>query len=286
MMKTVDVSELSYAYEDGTVALKDVSVSVEDGEKVAVVGPNGAGKSTLLHLLAGFRMPFTGTVAIAGVGLDEGTGDQVRRNIGLLFQDPDDQIFMPTVEEDVAFGPVNLGMNDVQGRVERALRSVGIEHLAKRRPHRLSYGMKKRVAIAGVLAMDPRVLLLDEPTSGLDPRSRADLVTVLRGIKRTMVIATHDLDAAAEVVDRAVVLNTSVAWQGSMAELVSAKDVLEGAGLEPPQTAKLFRRMAGMGYDVQTVPVTMDQAAAEFAAVIEREAGRRRDGPKGTGGGR
>jgi cobalt/nickel transport system ATP-binding protein len=277
-VKAVEISALTYAYEDGTVALKGVDLSVEAGEKIAVIGPNGAGKSTLLHLIAGFRTPFTGTVKVMGVPLDGASADKVRRDLGLLFQDPDDQLFMPTVSEDVEFGPRNLGLDDPEGRAVRALRSVGAEHLAGRRPHRLSHGMKKRVAVAGILAMDPKVLLLDEPTAGLDPRSRRELIELMRAMDSTMLIATHDLDAVAEVVDRAIVLDVSPVMEGRMADLVSRRDELAKVGLEVPQVTRLFDRIAGMGYPVDDIPITMDQATAELTKVVDREAtrGRRR----------
>lgn len=273
-MRALEVKGLSYSYEDGTPALTGVDLAVEEDEKVAVIGPNGAGKSTLLHAIAGFRMPFQGTVAVMGERLEEGTADSVRRRVGLLFQDPDDQIFMPTVEEDVAFGPLNLGMGSVEERVAKALRSTSIEDLAKRKPHRLSQGMKKRVAIAGVLAMDPGVLLLDEPTAGLDPRSRAGLVGLLKGMRRTMVIATHDLEAVAEIVDRVVLLNGAVVFDGSLSELVLKDDVLEAACLEPPQVSALFKRLKSMGFETHTVPVTMDQGVAEAVRLAEAARGR------------
>lgn len=275
-MKVLEIEGLSFTYEDGTPALKGVSISMEEGEKVAVIGPNGAGKSTLLHLIAGFRTPFQGSLKVMGERLEERTADDVRRHIGLLFQDPEDQIFMPTVEEDVAFGPVNLGLDNVEDRVVKALRSTSIEDLAKRKPHRLSHGMKKRVAIAGVLAMEPGLLLLDEPTAGLDPRSRSGLIELLRDMKRTMLIATHDLEAAAEVVDRVVLLNGSVVFEGGLSELMSRDDMLERAGLEPPQIPRLFKRLESMGYGSQGVPVTLDQGVAEAVKVIEREKGRSR----------
>jgi len=276
-VRALEIKSLTFSYDDGTLALKDLSLSVDQGEKVAIVGPNGAGKSTLLHLIAGFRTPFQGDVLVDGLRLELSTADDVRKRLGLLFQDPDDQVFMPTVEEDVAFGPRNLKLDDVEGRAMKAMRSTGTDRLAKRRPHRLSYGMKKRVAIAGILAMDPEILLLDEPTSGLDPKSRAELISFLKGMKRTMLIATHDLDAAAEIADRLVILNISPVAEGTMKELVSKKGLLEGAGLEIPQIAKLFESIRDIGYSVEWVPVTLDQAAAEFQRTVERE--RRRDRP-------
>jgi cobalt/nickel transport system ATP-binding protein len=270
-VRPLEIESLGFSYEDGTVALDNVSLSLERGEKVAIVGPNGAGKSTLLHLIAGFRMPFTGKVLIDSQTLTESSADDLRKMIGLLFQDPDDQIFMPTVEEDVAFGPRNLRLDDIDGRVSKGLRSAGVETLAKRKPHKLSYGMKKRVAIAGVMAMDPNILLLDEPTSGLDPRARSELIKLLKGMDRSMLIATHDLEAAAEIVDRAVVLNVGILMEGTMRDLVMSRDVLERAGLEIPPISRLFSVLGSMGYSVDALPVSMDQAVAQLSKVIDRE---------------
>lgn len=265
------MGQLSFTYEDGTVALDSVEFSLEYGEKVAVVGPNGAGKSTLLHLIAGFRMPFAGSVRVVGKALTHANADDIWREIGLLFQDPDDQVFMSTVEEDVAFGPRNLDLEDVDNRVERAMRISGVEHLAKRNPQRLSFGMKKRVAIAGLMAMEPKVLLLDEPTSGLDPRSRSEFVRLLKGMDRTMLIATHDLDAAAEIVDRVVVLNKQVIMTGTVQELVMKMDVLSSVGLKMPPIPRLFEILESMGHPVDAFPVSMDQAVAELTKLIDRE---------------
>ena len=273
-MKPLEIVDIGFTYEDGTVALNGLSMSIGKGEKVAVVGPNGAGKSTLLHLIAGFRMPFSGQVTIGGRPLDESSADDLRKQVGLLFQDPDDQIFMPTVEEDVAFGPRNLGLDDIEGRVARGMRGSGVETIAKRKTHRLSYGMKKRVAIAGILAMDPAILLLDEPTSGLDPRSRAELIGLLKEMDRTMLIATHDLEAAAEIVDKAVVLNVGMLMEGTMRDLVLARTLMQEAGLELPPISKLFRALETMGYPVDDLPVSLDQAVEQLTRVIDRE-GRR-----------
>lgn len=270
-MRPLEIESLGFSYEDGTVALDNVSLSLERGEKVAIVGPNGAGKSTLLHLIAGFRMPFTGKVLIDSQTLTESSADDLRKMVGLLFQDPDDQIFMPTVEEDVAFGPRNLRLDDIDGRVSKGLRSAGVETLAKRKPHKLSYGMKKRVAIAGIMAMDPNILLLDEPTSGLDPRARSELIKLLKGMDRSMLIATHDLEAAAEIVDRAVVLNVGILMEGTMRDLVMSRDLLERAGLEIPPVSRLFSVLGSMGYSVDALPVSMDQAVAQLSKVIDRE---------------
>jgi len=270
-VRPLEIESMGFSYEDGTVALENVSLSLERGEKVAIVGPNGAGKSTLLHLIAGFRMPFTGKVSIDSQTLTESSADDLRKTVGLLFQDPDDQIFMPTVEEDVAFGPRNLRLEDIDGRVSKGLRSAGVETLAKRKTHKLSYGMKKRVAIAGIMAMDPDILLLDEPTSGLDPKARSELIKLLKGMDRSMLIATHDLEAAAEIVDRAIVLNVGILMEGTMRDLVMSRDLLERAGLEIPPVSKLFSVLGSMGYSVDALPVSMDQAVAQLSKVIDRE---------------
>jgi cobalt/nickel transport system ATP-binding protein len=269
-LKPLEIADVGFTYEDGTVALKGLSMSIGKGEKVAVVGPNGAGKSTLLHLIAGFRMPFSGHITIEGRELEESSADALRKHVGLLFQDPDDQIFMPTVEEDVAFGPRNLGLDDIEGRVARGMRSSGVEALAKRKTHRLSYGMKKRVAIAGILAMDPSILLLDEPTSGLDPRSRVELIGLLKGMDRTMLIATHDLEAAAEIVDKAIVLNVGMLMEGTMRDLLLAPDLMQEAGLELPPISKLFRVLESMGHPVDDLPISLNQAVEQLTRVMDR----------------
>jgi cobalt/nickel transport system ATP-binding protein len=277
----LEVKRVGYAYADGTVALRDIDLYLDEGEKVAILGPNGAGKSTLMHLLAGFRMPFEGEVRIRGVALEDSTADRIRSKVGFLFQDPDDQVFMPTVEEDVAFGPRNLKLDDIEGRVQRGMNAAGVAELAKRVPHRLSYGMKKRVAIAGLLAMSPELLLLDEPTSGLDPRSRAELIKLLKSMDRTMLIASHDLEAVSEIVDRALVLNVQPVMSGTMRELVQAGDALRAAGLELPPLPSLFKAIGDMGYPAGPLPVTADQATAELARIIDGETRNRR---KNTGG--
>jgi energy-coupling factor transporter ATP-binding protein EcfA2 len=269
-VNALDLRCVSYAYEDGTPALRSIDFSLEEGEKVAVLGANGAGKSTLLHLIAGFRMPFSGSVSCYGRALDESSADEIRRNVGLVFQDPDDQLFMPTVKEDVAFGPRNLGLSDLEGRVARSLRGARIEAVADRNPLRLSHGLKKRVALAGTLAMDMRLLLLDEPTSGLDPRSRAELIGLLRGIRRTMLIATHDLEAAITLADSAVVLNEGIAFKGTMMELIESRDVLIENGLEVPAISRLRNALSLMGHDVRDLPLSLEQAIEELPKYLGR----------------
>lgn len=205
----VEVRDLQYAYPDGTQALSGVSFRIQHGESVALVGANGAGKSTLLQHLNGCLAPAAGEVRIGDFPLSPGALAEVRRTVGMVFQDPDDQLFMPTVEDDVAFGPLNLGLPplEVAQRVCSALDTVGCAHLATRPPYRLSGGEKRAVAIATVLAMSPSILVLDEPTSNLDPRARREFINLLRGFTHTKIIATHDLDMVLDLCERTIVLH-------------------------------------------------------------------------------
>ncbi|MDO9108739.1 MAG: ABC transporter ATP-binding protein, partial [Coriobacteriia bacterium] len=206
---TIDVCDLRFEYPDGTRALDGVSFNITHGESVALVGPNGAGKSTLLMHLNGFLTPRKGSVDIGGIVVTKSTLNTVRRSVGMVFQDPDDQLFMPSVYEDVAFGPMNLGLSEteVAVRVTSALERVGALHLRERPPYRLSGGEKRAVAIATVLAMTPSVLVMDEPSSNLDPRARRRLIELLASFEHTKIIATHDLDLALEVCDRTIVMS-------------------------------------------------------------------------------
>ena len=207
-MRAVEIRGLRYTYPDGTVALRGVNLEVEEGESVYLMGPNGSGKSTLLLHLNGLLLPQRGEVRVFGRDTRDGV-EEIRRRVGLVFQDPDDQLFMPTVFEDVAFGPLHLGLGEreVRRRVREALRAVGAEGLGRRSPHHLSYGEKKRVAIATILSMEPQLLVLDEPTLGLDPWARREFLSLLERLKRgrTLVMAGHDLELMG-LCDRALLL--------------------------------------------------------------------------------
>jgi len=241
----VDVKDLAFTYEDGRRALHDVSFTAGEGERVAILGPNGAGKSTLLMLLAGLIRAASGHATVNGTRLDSRRKPGYVRGVGILFQDPDDQIFMPTVEEDVAFGPINLGLERevVEMRVDMALRLTGLEDLRERVPHHLSFGEKKRVALAGVLAMEPEVLLLDEPTANLDPRGRGELVEFLRNLKCTILVATHDLFSALEMTERAIVLKGTILGSGEYRDLFADEDVMERASLRLPDLETLVQKV-------------------------------------------
>jgi cobalt/nickel transport system ATP-binding protein len=234
---TITVRDLSFSYPDGTPALDGVSFAAGHGEAIAVVGANGAGKSTLLLHLNGLLTPARGSVDIGGVPVTKGTLPEIRRTVGMVFQDPDDQLFMPTVADDVGFGPVNLGLppDDVDARVDDALARVDAAHLKERPPYRLSGGEKRAVAIATVLAMAPNVLVMDEPSSGLDPRSRRRLIGLLASFEHTRIVATHDLDLAAELCERTLVMRGGrIAADGPTAELLSDDRLLAASGLERP----------------------------------------------------
>ncbi len=261
-MDALRLDNVSYVYSDGIKAIENVSFSVGRGERVALVGPNGAGKSTLLRILAGLYFPTSGTAEIAGTPLTKKEAEGLRRKVGFLFQDPDDQIFMPTVWDDVAFGPINLGLveEEVRERVANAMSMTGIEGYEERVPHHLSFGEKKRVAIAGVLAMRAPILLLDEPTANLDPQGRRDLVKILDSLSETVVLATHDLSVAFELTQRAIVLKRTKIFDGSPRELVERSDILAEANLELPsllRTMALWRTETGKAFPM---PLTVEEA--------------------------
>jgi cobalt/nickel transport system ATP-binding protein len=233
----VEAVDLAFAYPNGTEALRGVSFRVTHGESVAIVGGNGAGKSTLLLHLNGYLRPQQGVIRIGDFAVASGTLATVRRTVGMVFQFPDDQLFMPTVDEDVAFGPLNLGLSpeEVELRVVDALARVGALALRDRPSHRLSGGEKRAVSIATVLAMDPAILVMDEPSSNLDPAARRRLIGLLAGFEHTKLIATHDLDLALDICERTIVLREGrIAADGPSASIFTDKTLLASAGLEPP----------------------------------------------------
>jgi cobalt/nickel transport system ATP-binding protein len=233
----VDLEHLHFSYPDGFEALRGVHLRIAQGEKVALVGPNGAGKSTLMLHLNGINLPTHGSVRIGGIVVDRKSVKRIRAEVGLVFQDPDDQLFSPTVFEDVAFGPLHMGVPEVEihDRVERALAAVGMAGFERRLPHRLSLGQRKRVALATVLSMDPSVLVFDEPSAGLDPRGRRELIALLRSLDQTMLVSTHDMRLVAEVFPRVVVMDGGlVVGDGPTATILADDAFLEAHGLERP----------------------------------------------------
>ncbi|HUK81464.1 MAG TPA: ABC transporter ATP-binding protein [Verrucomicrobiae bacterium] len=240
MSAVVEVKDLRYRYHDGAEALRGVSFAIAENECVGLIGPNGAGKSTLLLHLNGIlpeQLDGAPTLSVFGEPVNRATLDRVRSAVGLLFQDADDQLFCPTVFDDVAFGPQQFGLNEsaVAAKVRAALAQVGLDGFEKRSPHHLSRGEKRRVCLAGLLACDPRVLVLDEPTSDLDPRGKRELKALLRQIAATKIIATHDLELVVELCSRVLVLDRGViVAEGPTVSILSNERLMLDHGLERP----------------------------------------------------
>lgn len=232
----IEIDNLVYTYPDGQQALRGVNLTVWEGEKVAIIGPNGAGKTTLLLHLNGI-LNGDGMVRVMGLEVRGRHLGAIRAQVGMVFQDPDDQLFSPTVFEDVAFGPLHAGLpeEEVRRRVCRALAQVGMEGFENRMPHHLSLGERKRIAIATVLSMDPAILVLDEPSSELDPRSRRSLIQLLARLPQTMLVASHDMRLVRDLCPRTVILDEGrIVADGSTSRLLADAELLERHGLEPP----------------------------------------------------
>ncbi len=238
----IEVERLTYRYPGGALALQDVSFSISSGEIVALVGPSGAGKSTLLMHLNGLlpeQIPENGqsAITVCGLPLTRGHCKEIRRRVGFLFQDPDDQLFCPTVREDVAFGPLNLGLSrdEVLQRIEESLRSVGLSGYEQRSTLQLSVGERKRVCLAGVLACQPDLLALDEPFGNLDPRARRSLLEILRTYSGAQILATHNLDLVVQHCNRVIVLDEGrICADGSVETILADRSLMEKHGLEVP----------------------------------------------------
>ena len=243
----IDVKSVYFNYPDGHEVLKDVSFRIGYGEKVAIIGPNGAGKSTLMSLFNGMLMPADGMVSIDGVSVTRSNLNAVRRKVGMVFQDPDDQLFCPTVYDDVAFGPLNLGLpkNEISIRVKDALRLVGLSGFDDRSSFHLSFGERKRLAMATVLSYQPEILVFDEPSTNMDPASRRRLIEWLNLSEKTIIMCTHDLDIALEVCDRCLLLSGGkIVADGTSCAILSDNTLLESNKLELPvsfMTQKLLR---------------------------------------------
>lgn len=237
MHHTIEVKGLEFAYPDGRRALDGVNLRVEPGRKMALVGPNGAGKSTLLLHLNGILEGQAGSVEVAGLMVERGNFGRVRAAVGLVFQNPDDQLFSPTVFDDVAFGPLHMGLDEheVQHRVEEALAAVQMTDYIDRVSHHLSIGEKKRIAIATVLSMSPEILVLDEPTAGLDPRARRNLINLLRDLDMTMLVSSHDMAMVAELFPLVAIMDGGrIVAEGETRGVLADRGLLERHGLEMP----------------------------------------------------
>ncbi|MEL7657052.1 MAG: energy-coupling factor ABC transporter ATP-binding protein [Bacillota bacterium] len=233
----IHIKNISFSYPDGNQALNQVSIGIEPGSSVAVVGANGAGKSTLLALLVGILTVEEGEIQIAGIPLIKNRLEEIRKKVGFVFQNPDDQLFMARVYDDVAFGPRNFGYNldETKQMADHAIEIMKVGHLINRAPHKLSGGEKRNVAIATVLAMDPEVILFDEPSSFLDPKSRRNFINAMSELDHTKLIATHDLDLVLDLCERVIILkNGEVFADGNPIELFRDEELMEQAGLEVP----------------------------------------------------
>jgi len=239
--KSLEISGLAYAYPDGNQALFGVNLSINQGERVALLGPNGAGKTTLVLHLNGIIPTMQGQVRVAGEVVDSKNAESiksVRHKVGIVFQDPDDQLFMPTVGQDVSFGPYNAGLRglELERAVNEALELVGMSEFIDRPPHHLSFGQRRRVAVATVLAMKPEILVMDEPSSNLDPAARRELAEIITSLDVTLLMVTHDLPFANELCQRAVILSAGVvAADDEISRVLSDKQLLTAHRLELPK---------------------------------------------------
>ncbi|MFY9638022.1 MAG: ATP-binding cassette domain-containing protein [Methanobacterium sp.] len=247
-MKVIETKDITYEYPDGTKALEDVNFNVEEGKIVALLGPNGAGKSTLFLHFNGILRPSFGDIIVDGEPVNYNKKDlmRIREKVGIVFQNPDDQLFAPTVLEDVAFGPMNMGLSkeEVDNRVKEALIRVGMDGFEKKPPHHLSGGQKKRVAIAGILAMKPKIMVLDEPTSGLDPKGASQILRLLYKLNKegiTIVISTHDVDLVPLYASKVYIISEGkIIKEGTASEVFADVKTIRGANLRLPRIAHLM----------------------------------------------
>ena len=266
----LQASGLKFAYPyPANLVVNDISLSIASGEMVAICGPNGSGKTTLLKLLAGILLPQEGEVAISGQKLDKKNRNQAFNHVGILFQDPNDQLFCPVVAEDVSYGPANLGLPEaeIQRLSETAMDLMTVSHLAQRPIHRLSHGEMKKVGLAGIIAMRPPLIFLDEPSAGLDPSGARELVHLIGHLNSrhgySFLTVTHDLDMVPLIANRIVIMDKGrILADGPTAEILGDAALLERARLEPPLLTKLFNRLAGGEVEFSDIPLTIDQAAA------------------------
>lgn len=276
----LEARNISYSYDDDSQALKNVSLKINDGEMAAILGKNGAGKSTLFLHFNGIHEPDDGEILIDGETLKYNKKAllKCRQKVGIVFQNPDNQIFAPSVEEDVAFGPLNLKlpMDEVQNRVEEALKRVGMEGFEKKAPHHLSGGQKKRVAIAGILAMRPEIMILDEPTAGLDPQGAIKIMNLLSELNRegiTIVISTHDVDLVSKYVNKIFVMaDGEIIGEGTPKEIFSNEDLIEKANLKLPVISELFKALNDenqINIENNDYPLTISEAKDKILELMK-----------------
>ena len=277
--EAITIRNLCYTYPDGTKVLEDVSLEVYEGERIAIVGPNGAGKTTLLLHLNGILRGSDGQVEVFGKNVDKVKKEEIIKEVGIVFQDPDDQLFMPTLFDDLAFGPINMGLkeDEVRERVEKTILSLGLTGYENRCPHHLSGGEKKKAALAAVMSMEPRILVLDEPTANLDPKSRAELIKIVKDLNEregiTVIMATHDVNAVPALADRVFVLNKRVIAEGTAQEIFSDGDLMNANNLGVPEVFKLFEVLRCFGYNCEELPLSIDEAIEHLTRTVEVNGG-------------
>ncbi|WP_410319462.1 energy-coupling factor ABC transporter ATP-binding protein [Methanobrevibacter sp.] len=268
----LETKDLCFTYHDGTKALKNVNIQVKKGEKIAIIGPNGAGKSTLFSHFNGLTEPTSGHVEIDGkkIIFEREELLEVRQKVGIVFQDPNDQLFAPTVKEDVAFGPMNLGLeyDEVKKRIEEALEMVGMSGFEDKTPHHLSGGQQKRVAIAGIVAMRPDIMILDEPTAGLDPEGVDKVLAILNKLNSegmSIVISSHDIEMVNEFADKIFVLyNGEIIAEGNNHQIFSDKELLKKAHLKAPVTTEILYKLKENGLNVDTEKLSIEETVKEI----------------------
>jgi cobalt/nickel transport system ATP-binding protein len=272
----VTVKDVKFNYPAGVAALKGVTFEVAQGERIALLGPNGSGKSTLILLIAGLLTPTSGEIKVFGEKTSSKDFQKWRSRIGIVFQDPDDQLFTPSVIEDIEYGPKNLKLpdEDIKTRSTQMLEKMDISHLKSRPPHRLSFGEKKKVSLATALVLKPELLILDEPTANLDLISRRKLIDTLNELSRagiTVIISTHDVEAIPELADRIVVISHGVKiGEGKTSDILQDKDILSQSGLESPTIISLFTELKKQGL-IQKIPLTLEEGKKELIKVIKNQ---------------
>lgn len=267
----IEVKELSFQYKDGTRALDRLSLTIEMGKKVALLGPNGSGKSTLLLHFNSIHPVQQGLLKVLGQAVTQKNEEWLRSQVGLVFQDPDDQLFSSTVWEDVSFGPINQGLRGeaLEKRVRGALRAVNMEEYSRKVPYNLSYGQKKKVAIAGVLAMEPEIIVLDEPVAFLDPAGKNTLFNILDNLNlqgKTIIAATHDVDLATCWADQIIILNNGKVLAQGDPELLTQKELVEAANLELPRVSQIFMHFPELCKP--KIPVSIDEAKLVIKKIL------------------
>lgn len=268
----LETQNLTFTYPDGTRALKNINMSINKGEKVAVMGANGAGKSTLFSHFNGLTEPTSGIVKINGneMKYDKKSLLKIRQKVGVVFQNPDDQLFAPTVQEDVAFGPMNLGLdlNEVDKRVEKSLKMVGMEGFEEKPPHHLSGGQQKRVSIAGIIAMDPELMIIDEPTAGLDPQGVDQVLTILNHLNEkgmTLLVSSHNVELITEFANKIFIVHDGeIINEGSTNDVFSNHEILKKAHLRPPKASEILHKLQKEGLNVQPNKLTTQEACDEI----------------------